>query len=173
MLAEPKFRTPIALASIALLVGVSAAPANAESTESVNFSITVTAEPDPCDGVPVDAVTWAPDTDIYMEDINTLQSGLSSIDAYPGASIQMSLGLNFVNGTYCDLGFTYDLFPDGEVTASWTIPGIDLDIVSCDGVQNICDASSTSSVIATALVPVNAADGIYSGTLDVTWIPAG
>jgi len=162
------------IAVLAVVVTGVSLPTFAQETATSNFSLLVTAPMDPCAGIPDNPPTWMPDMSVSLEDINNLQQGYGTLGVEPGASVNMSVALNFSAGDTCIAGNYQAVQADGDVTATWTMPtDFTLSMASCNGVDSFCSASTTSSLFANAQVPINAADGVYSGSVDIVWVPAG
>lgn len=159
-------------AVLALLITGVSVPSFAETANST-FSIMVTPPLDPCAGFTDMSPTWSPDPSVSMDDNNSAAAGNGMIEVEPAASVAMTVALNFMSGETCVEGSNQSVLADGEVTATWNMPaGVSIFEPSCDGVINQCSASTTSSIQGTALVAVDA-DGVYNGSVDIVWVPAG
>lgn len=158
---------------LALVIAGVSVPSFAETSNST-FTISVTPPVDPCAGYPETLPTWSPDSSVYLTDNNNnVNTGSGLIDVEPGASVAMSVMLNFMSGDTCVGGNSQTVFADGDITATWNMPsGITVFEPSCDGVINICSASTSSSISGTAIVAGDA-DGVYPGSVDIVWVPAG
>lgn len=157
---------------LALVIAGVSVPSFAETSNST-FSFNVTPPVDPCAGFTEMLPTWAPDPSVTLDDNNSANGGVGFIDVEPGASVGMSVLLNFSPGETCNEGNTQQVLADGDITATWTMPsGIDLIEPNCDGVINTCSASTSSVIVGTALVGL-ATDGVYNGSVDIVWVPAG
>jgi hypothetical protein len=147
-------------------------PSFAQETSNSTFSLLVTPPIDPCAGMPDTPPTWMPDTSVSLED-NRGNQGIGTLGVESGASVNMSVGLNFGTGETCVEGIYQQVLADGGITATWNVPtGLTMAIASCNGVDSFCTASTTSSLFANAQVAMDA-DGTYPGSVDIVWVPAG
>lgn len=172
-----KLRSLVAIGAMVLFVAGTTTSAYSETTEDRNFSIEVTATPNLCEQFDLDypsgnPATWMVDQDVTLTDINDMvNSSPNNLSVEEGTTVEMSLNLNFQNGSTCDPndGMTTTLFPGGTVTAAWTLPGFTSQLESCPAPTG-CSANSTSSVFAQMSTPLNS-PAIYSGSVAVTWVP--
>jgi len=164
----------VQIAVLAVVVTGISLPTFAQEAVNSTFSISASQPFDPCAGYPGMLPTWAPDPSVNLTDNNNpsnQSSGMIWVD--PGASVAMSVMLNFSAGDTCVGGNPQSVMADGDVTATWNMPdGVTLIEPNCDGVENTCSASTASVVVGTALVSPSA-DGTYNGSVDIVWVPAG
>lgn len=172
-----KLKSLVAVGAMVLAVAGTSTPASSETTEDRTFSVEVSATPNLCEQFDMDypsgnPATWMVDQDVTLTDINDLvNSSPYTLSVEEGTTVEMSLDLNFQNGSSCDPndGMTTTLFPGGTVTADWTLSGFTSQLESCPAPTG-CAADSTSSVFAQMSTPLNS-PGIYSGSVAVTWVP--
>ena len=163
-------------AVLTLAITAVGAPSFALEQATSTFTIEINQFVDPCAGELEYAATWSPDELVTLSEVNTANTGNpGSILVDPGASVAMTVDLNFLNGEDCFV----PVAPDGTVTATWNLPAsgdVDLDdSETCvTGLTGPCSAAETSSISATALVSPQATyGGINSGSVVIEWIPAG
>ena len=111
--------------------------------------------------------SWAPDQLLYTVDNN--------VDMFAPSTVNFEVYLNFSHGTDANVCGDPNISPTGEVTASFNgDPALQLQGLDC---QLACQASDLYTMGSTiqGQVTVNGgtAPGTYSGTLSVTWTPAG
>lgn len=166
--------TPKRLAQAAVLTlaitGVSV-PSFALTHTSL-FTIDVQAAPDPCAAFTDFGATWSPDSFVTLTDASdNANTNIGQLTVEPGDSINMTVGLNFLDGETCGVAAG----PTGDVSAAWNILSGDLAVDAgsntCD-VSTPCSAATTSSIEAAVSVPVSAMIGTNSGEVDIVWVPA-
>ena len=81
----------------------------------------------------------------------------------PGDTVSVSLGWSFTDGFTCG-----EIDPaTGQVTATWTLTGLDLSEETC---LTGCDVS-ISGTTATVVVPADAIPNDYLGSISLNWVP--
>ena len=164
----PKRLAQAAVLTLAI-TGVSVPTFAAEHTSL--FTIEVQAAPDPCGAFTDFGATWSPDSFVTLTDASdNLNTNIGQLQVEPGDSINMTVGLNFLDGETCGV----PAGPTGDVSAAWNILSGDLTVDAgsntCD-VSSPCSASTTSSIEAVVSVPVNAMIGMNSGEVNLVWVP--
>jgi hypothetical protein len=175
-----KFKNLVAIGAILLFVSGTTTSAYSDETENRNFSIMVNEAPNLCETFDMNypsgnAVTWEVDQDVLLTDISDpTNTSLSLLTVEIGATVEMSLDLNWQNGSSCDPadGSESTLYPTGTVSATWTLSGFnepDPEFQACT-VDSPCQASSTSFVFTQMSAPLNDT-GPFSGSVAVSWVP--
>ncbi len=164
----PKRLAQAAVLTLAI-TGVSVPSFAAEHTSL--FTIEVQAAPDPCGAFTDFGATWSPDSFVTLTDASdSLNTNIGQLQVEPGDSINMTVGLNFLDGETCGVATG----PTGDVSAAWTILSGDLAVDAgsntCD-VSSPCSAATTSSLEAAVSVPVGAMIGMNSGEVNIVWVP--
>jgi hypothetical protein len=135
------------------------------------FSIDVQAAEDPCGAFTDFGATWMPDSFVTLTDASdSLNTNFGQLTVEPGDSINMTVGLSFLDGETCGVATG----PTGNVTAAWTMLSGDLTVddgSNTCAVGSPCSAATTSSIEAAVSVPVNAVIGMNLGKVDIVWVP--
>lgn len=171
-----KVKKVAAIAAMTFLMTSAATAAYSVDDETRNFSIMVEEPISLCadhefqypTGNPA---TWMVDPEVTLTDINNiLNTSTSTLTVETYKTVEMTVDLNFQNGSDCNPsdGTVSALFPGGTVSATWSVPDFTMQLESCPALTP-CSASTTNSVMAQMTSPTTA--GIYSGSVLVSWVP--